>query len=52
LAQVEDLEAQLGRLDMAVLIDCTEAFCKENIRKRFEESRERGGNDRPGYFCL
>lgn len=50
IAQVEDLEAQLGRLDVAILIDCTEAFCKETIRKRFDEGRERGGNDRPG-FC-
>lgn len=47
LAQAEDIEAQLGRLDIAVLIDCTEAFCKENLHKRFEDSKERGGNERP-----
>lgn len=33
---------------MAILIDCTESFCKENIRKRFQESKEKGENDRPG----
>jgi adenylate kinase family enzyme len=50
IAQAEDIESQLGRLDIAVLIDCTEAFCKDNIRKRFDENREKGGTDRPGLI--
>ncbi|KAI6205608.1 hypothetical protein M3Y94_00811400 [Aphelenchoides besseyi] len=46
LAQAEDVEAQLGRLDVAVLLDCTEQFCRDNLRKRLEENREHGMNER------
>uniref|UniRef100_A0A1I7SMG9 Bm3343 n=2 Tax=Bursaphelenchus xylophilus TaxID=6326 RepID=A0A1I7SMG9_BURXY len=42
LAQAEDIESQLGRLDVAILLDCTEQFCKDNINKRFEEAKETG----------
>lgn len=31
---------QLGRFDLAILIDCTEQFCIESIRKRREEGME------------
>ncbi|CAD5229374.1 unnamed protein product [Bursaphelenchus okinawaensis] len=46
LAQAEDIESQLGRLDVALLIDCTEQFCKDTIRKRLEDAKE-NGNSRP-----
>lgn len=40
--QLEDLEQQLGRLDVALLIDCTEQYCKDNITKRYKEGLEHG----------
>uniref|UniRef100_A0AC35G254 Adenylate kinase isoenzyme 5 n=1 Tax=Panagrolaimus sp. PS1159 TaxID=55785 RepID=A0AC35G254_9BILA len=40
--QLEDLEQQLGRLDVALLIDCTEQYCKDNITKRYKEGLENG----------
>lgn len=47
LAQAEDLENQLGRLDVAILLDCSERYCKDNIKKRYEEGKE-DGSARPG----
>ncbi|KAE9551978.1 hypothetical protein FO519_004802 [Halicephalobus sp. NKZ332] len=43
--QVEDLEQQLGRVDVGLLIDCTEQYCKENLSKRLKEGLE-NGNER------
>jgi adenylate kinase family enzyme len=42
LQQAEDIEAQLGRIDLAILIDCTEQFCRDALRKRFEKAKEEG----------
>ncbi|KAI6243973.1 hypothetical protein M3Y99_00064800 [Aphelenchoides fujianensis] len=47
LAQAEDIEQQLDRLDVAVLLDCTEQFCRDNLSKRWEENQQRGGGERP-----
>uniref|UniRef100_A0A1I7WSP3 Adenylate kinase isoenzyme 5 n=1 Tax=Heterorhabditis bacteriophora TaxID=37862 RepID=A0A1I7WSP3_HETBA len=43
-AQLEDMENVLGKIDMAILIDCTEQFCMNNIEKRYQEFK----NERPG----
>uniref|UniRef100_A0A914MN25 Adenylate kinase isoenzyme 5 n=1 Tax=Meloidogyne incognita TaxID=6306 RepID=A0A914MN25_MELIC len=40
--QVEDVEAQLGRIDLAILIDCTEPFCNESLRQRYQRGKEEG----------
>ncbi|KAL3088966.1 hypothetical protein niasHT_029217 [Heterodera trifolii] len=42
LAQAEDIEAQLGHIDLALLIDCTEQFCKDALRKRYTRDKEEG----------
>ncbi|TKR72449.1 hypothetical protein L596_019888 [Steinernema carpocapsae] len=39
-AQLTDFESQVERLDVALLIDCTEQFCIDNIKKRVQESKE------------
>ncbi|CAJ0609765.1 unnamed protein product [Cylicocyclus nassatus] len=35
-AQLADIQAVLGRLDLAILVDCTEQFCIDNIAKKFQ----------------
>uniref|UniRef100_A0A1I8BKM8 Zeta_toxin domain-containing protein n=1 Tax=Meloidogyne hapla TaxID=6305 RepID=A0A1I8BKM8_MELHA len=40
--QVEDVEAQLGRIDLAILIDCTEPFCNDSLRQRYQRGKEEG----------
>ena len=35
LPQAEDLEQPLGRRDLAVLIDCTEQHCRDNLKRRY-----------------
>uniref|UniRef100_A0A914XXT0 Adenylate kinase isoenzyme 5 n=1 Tax=Panagrolaimus superbus TaxID=310955 RepID=A0A914XXT0_9BILA len=40
--QLEDIEHQLGRVDVALLIDCTEQYCKDNITNRHKEGLEHG----------
>ncbi|CAJ0959359.1 unnamed protein product, partial [Mesorhabditis belari] len=35
--QAQDFEQQIDRIDLAVLIDCTEQFCAENVKRRYEE---------------
>uniref|UniRef100_A0A915CNA1 Adenylate kinase n=1 Tax=Ditylenchus dipsaci TaxID=166011 RepID=A0A915CNA1_9BILA len=42
LPQAEDIEAQLGRLDLAILIDCTEQYCKDTLKKRYLAAKEEG----------
>ncbi|KAI3412043.1 hypothetical protein GPALN_016256 [Globodera pallida] len=42
LAQAEDIEAQLGHIDLALLIDCTEQFCKDVLQKRYQRDKEEG----------
>ncbi|MFH4973836.1 hypothetical protein AB6A40_000545 [Gnathostoma spinigerum] len=39
-AQIQDFENQMGRLDLALLVDCTENFCIQNISRRYAESSE------------
>lgn len=38
--------SQVARVDVAILIDCTEQFCEEMVKKRFEESGHRKGRKR------
>ncbi|KAK0400615.1 hypothetical protein QR680_015347 [Steinernema hermaphroditum] len=38
--QLQDFENQIERVDVALLIDCTEHFCIENIKKRRQDSKE------------
>ena len=33
---------QLGRLDLAILIDCTEQFCRDALRRRYQKDKEEG----------
>uniref|UniRef100_A0A7E4ZZF7 Adenylate kinase n=1 Tax=Panagrellus redivivus TaxID=6233 RepID=A0A7E4ZZF7_PANRE len=40
--QVEELEQQLNRVDVALLIDCTEQYCHDNLTKRYREGLEQG----------
>ncbi|KAE9419570.1 hypothetical protein Angca_007419, partial [Angiostrongylus cantonensis] len=42
-AQLIDLQSFLGRIDVAILIDCTEQFCLDNIARRYQT----GSNARP-----
>ncbi|RCN38568.1 hypothetical protein ANCCAN_15508 [Ancylostoma caninum] len=42
-AQLADIQAVLGKLDLAILIDCTEQFCLDTIAKRFQD----GSGGRP-----
>uniref|UniRef100_F1KUL8 Adenylate kinase isoenzyme 5 n=1 Tax=Ascaris suum TaxID=6253 RepID=F1KUL8_ASCSU len=39
-AQAVDFENQFERLDLALLIDCTEQFCCDSIKKRAEVAKE------------
>ncbi|VDO84789.1 unnamed protein product [Haemonchus placei] len=32
--QLRDLQSLLGRIDLAILIDCTERFCMETVANR------------------
>ncbi|EPB72011.1 hypothetical protein ANCCEY_08908 [Ancylostoma ceylanicum] len=43
-AQLADIQAVLGKLDLAILIDCTEQFCLDTIAKRYQD----GNGGRPG----
>lgn len=36
-AQLTDLQTMLGKIDLAILIDCTEQFCLSTITKRGEQ---------------
>lgn len=38
---------QLGRLDLAILIDCTEQYCKDTLKKRYQDGKE-DGSERAG----
>ncbi|KHN86407.1 Adenylate kinase isoenzyme 5 [Toxocara canis] len=38
-AQAVDFENQFERLDLAILIDCTEQFCFDSIKKRVEAAK-------------
>lgn len=33
---------QLGRIDLAILIDCTEQFCRDALRRRYQKDKEEG----------
>ncbi|KHJ94835.1 hypothetical protein OESDEN_05226 [Oesophagostomum dentatum] len=46
-AQLTDLRNVLGRIDLAILIDCTEQFCMDNIAKRFEDGNGQRPDDSP-----
>ncbi|KAI1706746.1 adenylate kinase domain-containing protein [Ditylenchus destructor] len=55
LPQAEDIENQLGRLDLAILIDCTEQYCKDNLKKRYLDGKEEGserGDDEEGIVKI
>jgi len=40
---------QLGRIDLAILIDCTEPFCNESLRQRYQRGKEEGA-ERAGFI--
>ncbi|VDK50906.1 unnamed protein product [Anisakis simplex] len=39
-AQAIDFENQFERLDLAILVDCTEQYCMDNIKKRLEAAKD------------
>jgi adenylate kinase family enzyme len=39
--QVEEIQSQLGRLDLAILVDCTEQFCRHSVQKRWKLAGQR-----------
>ncbi|PAV55598.1 hypothetical protein WR25_09935 isoform A [Diploscapter pachys] len=50
--QLNDMEHTLGRLDVAILIDCTEQFCMEVVRKRREAHRNARPDDEPDVLAI
>ncbi|VDL73716.1 unnamed protein product [Nippostrongylus brasiliensis] len=46
-AQLTDLLKTLSRIDLAILIDCTEQFCISTITKRYEQSNPKRDDDDP-----
>uniref|UniRef100_A0A914BUA2 Adenylate kinase n=1 Tax=Acrobeloides nanus TaxID=290746 RepID=A0A914BUA2_9BILA len=46
LEQAEEFENQLGRLDLALLVDCTEQFCRDSLAKRLRDARVTGTTER------
>ncbi|KAK6033770.1 hypothetical protein OSTOST_00073, partial [Ostertagia ostertagi] len=45
--QLKDLQSVLGRIDLAILIDCTEQFCMVAIAKRHEVDNAQRQDDDP-----
>ncbi|KJH44359.1 hypothetical protein DICVIV_09599 [Dictyocaulus viviparus] len=46
-AQLNDLLITLGKIDLAILIDCTEQFCLDTIAKRFHVNSTPRSDDDP-----
>ncbi|KAL6723995.1 hypothetical protein Aduo_018933 [Ancylostoma duodenale] len=46
-AQLADIQAVLGKLDLAILIDCTEQFCLDTIAKRYQDGSGGRPDDSP-----
>ncbi|CAJ0583643.1 unnamed protein product, partial [Mesorhabditis spiculigera] len=51
--QAQDFEQQLERIDLAILIDCTEQFCADTVKKRYEiglQDKNERADDAPNVF--
>ncbi|CAI4226020.1 unnamed protein product [Auanema sp. JU1783] len=52
LSQVTDLENIIERIDVVILVDCTEQYCEEVVKKRYELNKVDRPDDTPEVFKI